>query len=709
MSDWFTYSPTTGGTGSTQMAVSAIATSQVSERSGRVVVTDVSGRTANLTVRQRGWDYITISPSALTFLVSGGSQNIQITSNGNWTLSYPNWVTVSPTAGSGDTLVNVMTESNSGNPDITGLLIGDMEHASASTIVFQYGDFVATGSVTTSAITADPSGGTYNNGVTTNVPWTATTSDNWLSVNPTSGTSGYTDIVITISENATGVIRVGYIYIRAIADGTLLATITVTQDPKETGANDYLTFVFSGDTGSTTLRALFEYPSATTFPTQYLEFSVNGGDWQRKSTITLDYSGYWRSKRIDLSGIQAGDVVKVRGELTFPMTFQLVPYDWGPDGNRYIAGFPCSVSGNVMSLAYGANFTGKKTIPEVDWEGNGLFCGLFAKLGDLVSIDGIALPATGLTKMCYRLMFDGTSITEVPSGLLPATTLKEGCYAGMFRYTFISSLPSNFLPATTLKEACYSGMFANCTLLSYLPSDFLPATNLDVDAYYSMFEGCVRLGDISSLILPATIVPGGAYENMFYRCSGLTSAPSILPATQIHYYSYANMFKNCVSLITAPSISATTLNYGWNMFQMFEGCTSLVSGPPTLPALNLGTYDCYARMFAGCTSLVNPPTLPATTLAHSCYVSMFNGCTSLVNAPELPATTLNEMSYEGMFYGCSRLNYVKCMATDKSANNCTKNWLYGVASSGTLEKASGVYWTYGSPSALPQGWTQVDA
>lgn len=140
---------------------------------------------------------------------------------------------------------------------------------------------------------------------------------------------------------------------------------------------------------------------------------------------------------------------------------------------------------------------------------------------------------------------------------------------------------------------------------------------------------------------------------------------------------------------------------------MFQNCKSLVKAPKILPAMTLAN-SCYAGMFNGCTSLVTAPELPATTLAEYCYNSMFRGCTSLITAPALPATTLVDSCYIAMFDGCTSLDNIKCLATDISANNCTGNWVDGVASSGTFVKnASMNEWTTGT-SGIPEGWTVIN-
>ena len=141
---------------------------------------------------------------------------------------------------------------------------------------------------------------------------------------------------------------------------------------------------------------------------------------------------------------------------------------------------------------------------------------------------------------------------------------------------------------------------------------------------------------------------------------------------------------------------------------MFWACTSLTT-PPELPATTLAP-TCYRNMFQNCSSLTTAPALPATTLKTGCYYQMFRGCTSLTTAPELPATSLAPDCYNVMFTDCSSLNYIKCLATNISARNCTYYWVNGVASSGTFVKNPNMgNWTTGINGIPPYGWTVQNA
>jgi hypothetical protein len=87
---------------------------------------------------------------------------------------------------------------------------------------------------------------------------------------------------------------------------------------------------------------------------------------------------------------------------------------------------------------------------------------------------------------------------------------------------------------------------------------------------------------------------------------------------------------------------------------------------------------------------------------------MFYGCTGLTQAPELPATNLASHCYQYMFQSCTSLNYIKCLATDISANTCTSGWVNGVSGSGTFVKDPNMNsWTTGI-DGIPTGWTVQD-
>jgi len=169
------------------------------------------------------------------------------------------------------------------------------------------------------------------------------------------------------------------------------------------------------------------------------------------------------------------------------------------------------------------------------------------------------------------------------------------------------------------------------------------------------------------------------------------------------------VYGNIMSIITSTgftTVNTVSNNAFKNLFYLCNGLKSAEN--LVLPATTLAE-SCYEGMFYNCPQLTTAPELPATTLANSCYNGMFNNCSSLTTAPALPATTLAEGCYYYMFYSCTSLNYIKCLATDISANNCTKLWVANVASTGTFVKNPNMSsWPRGN-SGIPSGWTVQDA
>ena len=444
-----------------------------------------------------------------------------------------------------------------------------------------------------------------------------------------------------------------------VADMVIIINRIKNNSDEDDKSGNYLTFVAS--------------ESGTFRFTKNVQYSIdNGSTW-----TTL-------AKNTDTPTVQAGQKIMWKGNL--------VPS--GDGIGTFSSSKQFTVEGNTMSLLYSDNFIGQTSLSGNEF----VFYHLFAGCIKLISAEKLSLPATTLASNCYTGMFRNcSSLTTAPQ--LPATTLANQCYHLMFEgCTSLTTAPS--LPATTLASRCYEWMFEGCTSLTAAPQ--LPATTLASHCYAYMFTGCTSL--VKAPELPATTLTTSCYVDMFQNCTSLTTAPE-LPATTLAKWCYGWMFEGCTSLTAAPELPATTLAEGCYQY-MFEGCTSLTTAPE-LPATTL-TTSCYQHMFEGCTNLTTAPELPATALTASCYYHMFRGCTSLTTAPVLPATTLAAASYNYMFSGCTSLNYIKCLATSISAQYCTKDWVKGVASSGTFVKASSMNsWTIGN-YGIPPGWTVCD-
>ena len=146
--------------------------------------------------------------------------------------------------------------------------------------------------------------------------------------------------------------------------------------------------------------------------------------------------------------------------------------------------------------------------------------------------------------------------------------------------------------------------------------------------------------------------------------------------------------------------------------EIFGNVMSLLKGKDNLEsATTIEANNAFYGLFAGAEKLVNNTerllVLPATTLTEGCYQDMFNGCKGIEKAPVLPAPKLEKNCYQEMFYDCAKLNHVKCLATDISAEGCTKNWLTNAGTEATGEKVleTLVPMTPNSDDGVPTGWT----
>ena len=485
-------------------------------------------------------------------------------------------------------------------------------------------------------------------------------------------TNALTDWLSGVASTGTFVKEYGVEYLTnspsGIPSGWTVEELNVPIPPEPEGK--YMTItVDESNQGETTIS-----PSVTgSLPNLNLQYRINNREWNDFIVGTT----------ADIQ-VVAGDFVQWKGNNTDGVSTSENDYL-----NFSISGL-CHLSGNVMSLIDDVGDT-------LEIPNDYCFYKLFST-SNVKTVSSDFLPATTLKNDCYSNMFLGcTTLTTAPE--LPATTLAERCYSCMFS-SCISLTQAPMLHATTLANSCYYFMFSGCSSLTQAP--MLPATTLANSCYMFMFNGCTSLTQAPEL--PATTLADYCYTYMFSTCTSLTTAP-VLHATTLANSCYSGMFQGCTSLVDAPALPVTTLaNYCYQ--SMFNGCTALTTAPE-LPAITL-VDNCYTGMFQNCTALTTAPVLPATTLANYCYQSMFSGCTSIVTAPELPATQLVYNCYTYMFKNCNNLNYVKCNATEITATDALKDWLSGVASTGTFVKEYGVEYLIDSPSGIPQGWTVIE-
>ena len=358
------------------------------------------------------------------------------------------------------------------------------------------------------------------------------------------------------------------------------------------------------------------------------------------------------------------------------------------------------------------------------------------------------LPATELKDSCYISMFERcTSLTQAPE--LPATTLAFRCYNSMF-YGCTSLTRAPELPATTLANGCYSYMLGGCTKLNYVKclatdtsadgclyrwlsnvsskgtfecnnkkyfilgspdgipfgwtiTEINPDTPMppepekpDLDTFDPNVPFCIEnvgdvpveigMYDVTSNIRNTCEI---SYNNKDWIIYNLAVDPSPSDIKKIkltnkgdRVYIKSNHFGTTMSPI--PHTRIKVLN---------ESDATKIQARGNIASLNYALYDEYKTKY--------------NSTENSCYLNLFMSCKSLIKAPDLVATSLSKSCYLSMFKGCTNLKYIKCLATDISASNCTLQWVWNVASKGDFYTPASTNWTSGI-SGIPKGWTRHD-
>lgn len=155
---------------------------------------------------------------------------------------------------------------------------------------------------------------------------------------------------------------------------------------------------------------------------KYFYVSVNGGEWQKRSNLETE---------ADKLILNAGDTLRFKGENTNYGSYNRV---YGAFTRFVIEGEGAEISGNIMSLCYGDNFSG---VTEHNYE------------------------------CLFPYLFAGSSISNVENLILPIKNVS------MFGYW---------------------GMFSECTNLAKSP--LIEAESIGYKAMGWMFNGCSNLKEI---------------------------------------------------------------------------------------------------------------------------------------------------------------------------------------------------------------------
>lgn len=229
---------------------------------------EIVGKTVSLGVYQEA-KHINLDTQVLQFGPEAWTQKLSIDSDAPWTLTTnDDWITLSPTSGTGDANVNVSVTENKSTSSRSGTIILKCLGENTEIVVNQNTAYLNTIS---SPIIFDAKGGTETLSLSSNVHWDASCSASWLTMNPQ---SGYGDGVISLSapKNNTGSERNGVISISSLA-GT--SKINVSQSAPNLTLSTY-NVSFNENGGNETVIVTTDYDYEVTTSASWLTISKNG-------------------------------------------------------------------------------------------------------------------------------------------------------------------------------------------------------------------------------------------------------------------------------------------------------------------------------------------------------------------------------------------------------------------------------------------------
>ena len=198
--EWLAVTPTSGN-GNATLTLTADANTMES-RSAQITAS-TKDNTAVLTVTQQAPRYyINVTPKEIRCDAEGGEYTIQVSSNINWTVSVPQWITSSVSEGSNDGTVTLtisriegdFSESRDVEVFIGNLLTFDKVH------VVQALDPVLGIEISPSVLEFVCTGETKTVAITTEDTWTASATAEWIGLDQSEG-QGDATVSVTLGEN----------------------------------------------------------------------------------------------------------------------------------------------------------------------------------------------------------------------------------------------------------------------------------------------------------------------------------------------------------------------------------------------------------------------------------------------------------------------------------------------------------------------------
>ncbi|MDX2188817.1 MAG: BACON domain-containing carbohydrate-binding protein, partial [Bacteroidota bacterium] len=297
----------TGGSGTNNGTISATAAANTATGIRTAQVTVSGGAlTQIINITQSGAAAsLTANPTTLTYASAGSSQNIGITSNVSWTSSSSQpWLTLTGGSGTNDGTISATASTNTA----TGIRTAQVTVTGGA--LTQIINITQSGAA--ASLTANPTTLTYAStsstqaiSITSNVSWTSTSSQPWLTLTGGSGTNNGTISATASANTATG-IRTAQV---TVTGGALTQIINITQSGAAASLTANPTTLNYASTSSTQAISITSNVSWTSTSSQPW-LTLTGGSGTNNGTISANASAN------TATGIRTAQVTITGGALT---------------------------------------------------------------------------------------------------------------------------------------------------------------------------------------------------------------------------------------------------------------------------------------------------------------------------------------------------------------------------------------------------------
>ena len=229
---------------------------------------------------------VSLSTNSIEFLPEGGSIEVAVTSNGDWTVtSNVEWLSISPANGSKNATIVVTASPNNGEEIRQGQITVATKDNSALLAVTQ--DFNETPflRIEPNQINCDYLGGTFDVNVMSNIDWTLSPLPNGISASATSG-NGNASISVTIGpiENDSDGRNVTLVF----SGGTILAPLEISQSgqPNFGVTIDPTILGFGYEGGAETVAVTCEVGWTAEVDVDWITLNVTSGEGNAEVVVT---------------------------------------------------------------------------------------------------------------------------------------------------------------------------------------------------------------------------------------------------------------------------------------------------------------------------------------------------------------------------------------------------------------------------------------